>query len=71
MFKNREEGKRESKIEGKIESILELLQELPDSIPEELECVIRVQKSMEILSAWHKLAAKVDSIEEFAKKIKN
>lgn len=70
-LRNREEGKREGKIEGKIESILELLQELPDSIPQELECVIRAQKSMEIISAWHKLAAKVDSIGEFARKIKN
>jgi predicted transposase/invertase (TIGR01784 family) len=66
-LKNREEGK----IEGKIEGILELLQELSDSIPEELERTIRVQKSMEILSAWLKLAAKVDSVEEFAKRIKN
>jgi predicted transposase YdaD len=66
-LKNREEGK----IEGKIEGILELLQELSDSIPEELERTIRSQKSMEILSAWLKLAAKVDSVEEFAKRIKN
>jgi len=42
-----------------------------DIVPEELERTIRVQKSMEILSAWLKLAAKVDSVEEFAKRIKN
>ena len=70
-IKNREEGKVEGKIEGKIESILELLQELPDSITEELEYTIRVQKSMEVLSAWLKLAAKADSVEKFAKRIKN
>ncbi|MDQ2085827.1 hypothetical protein RBH29_05175 [Herbivorax sp. ANBcel31] len=53
---------------GKMESILELLEEISD-VPQELEQTIRKQKDMEKLRKWHKLAAKVSSIDEFISKI--
>ncbi|MDQ2087916.1 hypothetical protein RBH29_15915 [Herbivorax sp. ANBcel31] len=58
----------EKDIIGRIEDILELLEEISD-IPQELEKTIRNQKDMEKLRKWHKLAAKVSSIDEFISKI--
>lgn len=49
-------------------SILELLEEY-SVVPKELEEKIKAQKNMETLKAWHKLAAKAGSIEEFKEKI--
>lgn len=45
-------------------SIFELLEEYGD-IPEELKLRIEKEDSVEVLKKWHKLAAKVTSIQEF------
>ncbi len=64
----RDEGRIEGKIEGKIESILELLAEL-GTIPQELRSSICGVTEPAILNGWLKLAAKVESIEEFVNKM--
>ncbi len=58
------EERSDGKLEGRIESILELLEDLGD-IPEELRDKIEEQEDLAILKVWHKLAAKVESIERF------
>ena len=60
----RMEGRIEGKIEGKIESILELLEEL-GHVPQRITEIINSQDNMEVLSRWHKSAAKAESIAEF------
>ena len=60
----REEGKIEGRINGKIESILELLEEL-GKVPQRIIQHIQQETNMEILSKWHKYAAKASSIAEF------
>ena len=57
-------GRREGKIEGKIEDIIELLEELGEP-SEMLRKQIMAQTDIQILSRWHKLAAKSESIAEF------
>ena len=64
LFYERLDGKMEGKIEGKIEDILELLEEF-GVVPEELKELILKETDLEKLKKWHKLAAKVTSIEEF------
>ena len=59
-------GKSEGIIEGRTHSILELLDEY-GVIPEELRQSILQESNLETLRKWHKLAAKVDSIEEFVR----
>ncbi len=54
--------------QGKIESILELLQEC-GTVPETLKKKISSQTDMEVLSKWHKLSARISSIEEFEEKM--
>lgn len=54
--------------QGKVEDILELLEEY-GSIPKHLSEKISAQQDVEILKKWHKLAAKVSSIEEFTEKM--
>lgn len=63
-----EDGRAEGKAEGKAESILELLQDLGE-VPETLSAKILVQQNLEVLKEWLKIAARSDSIEEFAQKI--
>ncbi|MBQ8233788.1 MAG: hypothetical protein IJZ34_17980 [Lachnospiraceae bacterium] len=56
------------RLDAKVESILELLEEygtVPDDIRERLE----KERSASVLKKWHKLAAKVDSLEEFVEKM--
>ncbi|MDD3360673.1 MAG: hypothetical protein PHW34_03275 [Hespellia sp.] len=60
--------KEEGKAEGKSLDILELLEEYGE-IPGNLQELIMSQKDSAILSKWHKLAAKVESIEEFTRKM--
>ena len=68
-----EKGKEEGKIEGRIEmkkyDIFELLEEL-GMIPEQLRKRVDEQSDIEVLKQWHKLSAKVSTIEEFEEKIK-
>lgn len=60
--------RRDAKLEGKIESIFELLEEF-GSISDEIKERIAVEKDLEQIKKWHKLAAKVNSIQEFAEKM--
>ncbi|MCI8956828.1 MAG: Rpn family recombination-promoting nuclease/putative transposase [Eubacterium sp.] len=59
-----EEFRQEGIQQAKQEDVLELLEDV-GSIPEILEDKIRKQCDMEMLKRWHKLAAKVETIEEF------
>ncbi|WP_207657106.1 hypothetical protein [Blautia marasmi] len=58
----------EGKAEGKAESILLLLQDI-GSVPDELRNKILNEQDMDILLKYLKLAARVDSIAEFAKEM--
>ena len=58
----------DGKLEGKIEAIMELLEEF-GVIPDKLKEMILKETDLEKLKKWHKLAAKVNSIEEFTEKM--
>ena len=60
----RAEGMAEGKVQGKAEAILNLLEDL-GAVPSNVEQTICAEKDMDILKKWLKLAAKVDSVEEF------
>lgn len=64
----REKGREEGRTRGKAESILDLLEDL-GAIPRELEQFIFAQEDISILKEWHKIAARVQSMEEFEEKI--
>ena len=64
----RAEGKLEGRAEGKAESILLLLQDI-GSVPDGLRNKILKEQDMEILLKYLKLAARVDSIADFAKEM--
>ena len=66
--KIRQEGRATGIIEGKIESILELLEEL-GNIPNQLIQRINKETNSEVLSKWHKYAAKASSFAEFEAKM--
>ena len=56
----------EGKAEGKAEFVLELLEEL-GTVPDDLRKEILAERDLEKLSAWHKLAARCGTIEEFCR----
>ena len=60
--------RQEGLIEGKIESIMELLEEL-GNIPKQLIQRISSETNTEVLSKWHKYAAKASSFAEFEAKM--
>ena len=60
----REEGRMEGRIIGHREAILESLAELGD-VPDALRDKIMLEKELEQLKLWVKLAARVDSFEQF------
>ena len=62
------EGISKGRVSGKAESILELLEDL-GKISEELQTKIMAEKDLQILSKWHKLAARVESIDVFREKM--
>lgn len=64
-----ERGITQGITQGKALSILELLEELGE-VSEELKVEILEQTNTEILSKWHKLVAKAESIQEFEEFIK-
>lgn len=64
----KEEGKQEGKLEQAILSIVELLEDY-DSIPEEIIETLKNESNLEQLKKWHKLAAKVNSIQAFIDKM--
>ncbi len=59
--------KEEGRIQEKAESIFELLEDYGE-IPERLRKLIMEQDDLELLRKWHKLAARVESIEAFEEK---
>ena len=61
------DAKYEGKQEGKAESIIELLEEF-EPVPQELREAIMHEKNMDTLSIWHRLSAKVESLDEFIEK---
>lgn len=64
----RKEGKAEGKAEGKVDAIIELLEDL-GSIPEALKTQLEGEMDLNTLSTWLKMAAKAESIDQFAKEI--
>ena len=64
----RQEGREAGIIQGKIEDILELLEEL-GNIPKQLLQRISIETNSEVLSKWHKYAAKASSFAEFEAKM--
>ena len=65
----RQDAKIEGKIEGKIEDVFELLSEHGE-IPEQLREKILQEENIDKVKEWVKLAAKVNSVEEFIEKMK-
>lgn len=59
---------KKGKALGKAEAILELLEDY-GIIPDEIKEKVLVERDIEILKKWHKLAARVTSIEEFTEKM--
>ena len=68
IYYERRDAKNEGKIEGKIESVLELLSEL-GAISNDLREEIAKETDLEKIKNWLKLAARVNSIEEFREKM--
>lgn len=65
----KDEGREEGKIEGKMESIFELLEEI-GVVSDELRESVSKENDLDKIRKWLKLAAKVESIEEFVEKMK-
>lgn len=63
-----EDGFSQGEAKGRIETILDFLKDL-GTIPEDLHKMIINQTDSTILKQWVRLAAKVDSIEEFQNQI--
>ena len=59
-----EDGRMEGKIQGMIDAITELLEDL-GQIPQRVMELIQAQDDLEVLSRWHKLAARAGSMAEF------
>ena len=66
-YEGKQEGIQEGLHEGKAESIIELLEEI-EPVPQELREAIMREKNMDTLTAWHRLSAKVESLNEFIEK---
>ena len=60
----RNQGRAEGITEGMAKAIINLLKDV-GIVPAELQEQIYLQKNMEILQNWLKLAARVETIEEF------
>ena len=65
-----EEGFTKGKIEDRIDSILELLEDY-GTVPEKILNQIHQEKNIDTLRKWLKLAAKVNSMEEFVSQVQN
>ena len=64
----RREGRAEGHAEGRAEAIIDLLSGY-GTASEQLKGIIMKEKDLEILRAWLKTAAAVDSVEEFERKM--
>lgn len=62
-----ERGMKQGVLAGRADSVLDLLEDT-GSIPQELTDAIRREPDMERLRRWHRLAARVGSVEEFQRK---
>ncbi len=60
--------KEEGRIQATAENILELLEDYGE-IPETLRKLIMKQTDLGLLRKWHKIAARVETIEAFEEKI--
>ena len=60
----REEGREEGRLEGMMEATLEILEEF-GQVPQRIVELINSQDSIDVLSRWHKSAARAGSITEF------
>ena len=63
-----EELLKDRETKGKQEDIFELLEEY-GAIPENIREVVLSQWDLTVLKRWHKLAARVGSIEQFEKEM--
>jgi hypothetical protein len=63
-----EQGVAQGVAQGKQDAILDLL-DIFGEIPSDLENVIREEKRPEVLTAWLKVARRVDSLSEFEENI--
>lgn len=72
IYYERQEAAKEATetatINTKIEDICELLEDI-GSIPKEIADKLNAENNIETLKTWHKLAAKVNSIDEFIKQM--
>lgn len=68
IYYERKEEREEAVIDTMVEGIQDILEEYGD-IPEHIVNRLKEIRDKEILRKWHKLAAKVNSIEEFEKEI--
>ena len=68
-MEERNAARVEGRMEGRREDILNLLADLGD-VPDYLTEQIRGQKDEDVLMNWLLLAAKAESIEDFASKIR-
>lgn len=68
IYYEREEAAEKADQNRAVEYILELLEDCGE-VSEELKNKIKAQTDKEILRRWHKLAAKVESLEEFEAKM--
>lgn len=68
-MEGRKEGRMEGRMEGRREDILKLLANLGD-VPDNLTEQIQGQKDEDVLMNWLLLAAKAESIEDFASEIR-
>ena len=64
MLKAFEDMRLEGREEGKIESIMELLEEF-GQVPPRIVELVKAEDDPDILSRWHKSAARAGSIVEF------
>ena len=74
LSEERAEGKAEGKAEGRLEgrtlALLELLEEFGE-VPEDLRSQLLAEKDPDILRLYLKKAAKIQSVDEFLREMKN
>lgn len=61
-------AKRDGKIEARVQDILELLEDYGE-IPEEIRQRLEEETNLGVLKEWVKIAARAQSIQEFADKM--
>ena len=64
MQQRERKGRLAGLAEGKADSIFELLEDC-GTVPESLREQIYAQKDAKVLTRWHKLSARVQSVQEF------